>query len=301
MTKQNCQLVIRDSLGQITIHKLKDGDNFIGNDASSDIRLLSEPALGPRHILLVPRYEDCWVSGNSAAPLRSEDGAIVDGRFVPWGSRLQLGSTHFELQFGDLAAHSKRRSISGNRGRGAADTGRESGRAPGRVHPILLMLALCAAAFIGFTFLSGNESPAEVLPAETTELFLESPACKSGNPLHRAQAAETTALAKSERSVFDSQDGVVAVSLFEEAAACYRLAGQDALANASAKRATALRESLLGDYKRVRLRLERAIEAGDNQVARQQVAHLQDLLRHQKDSETSHSLRRLALRLSRKN
>lgn len=301
MSKQNCRIVIRDSLGQTTIHSLRDGENFIGNDDASDIRVLSEPALGPRHILLVPRAQDCWVAGNSAAPMRGENGSIVDGRFVPWGSRLQLGSTHFELQSGGVDPHRESRSISSNRGPGRADTGSESERAPGRVHPILLMLALCTFAFLGFTYLSGNEAPAEVLPAEQAEIFLPSPPCDNSNPLHRAQSAEMTAMAKSERSVFDSQDGVAAVSLYEEAAACYRLAGQDILADECAQRARVMRESLLGDYKRVRLRLERALEAGDNQVARQQVTRLQDLLRHQKDSATLHSLRRLALRLSRKN
>ena len=163
------------------------------------------------------------------------------------------------------------------------------------------MLILSTLAVVAQHLFTTASSSVAALPPGEPALFEENVACSSANSLHRAQRAEDAGRAKSESSVFDLQDGIVAAKLLAEAATCYRAAGQGARAEALGTEARTLREALLGEYKLIRLRLDRALAAGDSRVAEAQVSRLQQLLRHRQDSHLGLALRRLALRLARKN
>lgn len=294
-------IVIHDPQGQVNVHTLGEGESIVGSDPGADICIPSESELLPRHFLLTPQRKECWVSAYGGAPLRTETGEALQSGFVPWGTRLYIGRTQIELQTSKIAPQKRKSTGLGNQEQQPVDTGGELATRTG-VHPLLIMLVLGTIAFVAFGALSQATSSGTVLPPEEVELFSsEAMACTSANPGHRAELARDAAEAKSERSVFDLQDGVSAVSLYEEASACYRRAGDEARGTASLARASELREGLLTDYKRRRLRLERALAAGQEHVAAKEVRRLQELLRHQPNSATSLALRRLALRLARKN
>ena len=161
-----------------------------------------------------------------------------------------------------------------------------------------LLLLLCTLAFFSLQLVGDDSSSAASLPDKAPGLFETSYACTSQDPRYGAQEAEASALAKSERSVFDKQDGVSAVSLFAEAAACYRSAGERSKARAADNQAATLRASLNQEYQLLRLRLSHAIESGDTSRAQSQLRGLLALLRHRPEHGYVLALRRLTLRLS---
>ncbi len=290
----NYQLRITQSNGKSQVHALKEAELTIGSDASSDICLQGESKLLPRHILVAPQETQCWISTAKGAPLWDQEGQAVLGAFVPWGSRLTLGSCVFELQ--DLKTTEPDKLV-GNPTTPVTDKGGESTKAPS---PIIIMLLLCTFAYAALGFFEQPETMASGLPNEAPALFADEHGCTSKNAAHRAVTAEDEAFAKSERSVFVKQDGVSAVGLFAESEACFRDAGQVRDAEFVAARGQELRRELELEYKELRMRLSRALTKGDKAGASRQVKQLVALLRHQSNSSYVLSLRRLDLQLSKK-
>jgi hypothetical protein len=138
------------------------------------------------------------------------------------------------------------------------------------------------------------------LPGDIPVLFALEYKCTSSNSALRGRAAEQEALAKSERSVFEKQDGVSAVGLFAEAEACFRASGQTRDAEFVAARGQKLRSEFEIEYKLMRMRLARALSEGDKALASSQVNSLMALLHHRSESSYVLNLRRLQVQLSKK-
>jgi hypothetical protein len=88
------------------------------------------------------------------------------------------------------------------------------------------------------------------------------PPCPQGQPdsaLADANARLAIAMSKQERSPFRPEDGVAAVTLFEQVAACLRVAGHGEDAADAEARAKDLRRTTLDDLRVHRLRLQRAM------------------------------------------
>jgi hypothetical protein len=288
------RLRIIQSNGDTELHSLSEKEFTIGSDASSNICLVGESKLLPKHILVAPRDDSCWISTARGAPIWDQEGRAVEGAFVPWGSRLSLGSCVFELQAVEISGDDKSlRNVSS----APADKPGESSKAPS---PIIIMLLLCTLAYAALGFLGQPETMASKLPADPPELFDGEHSCSGKNAAHRARIAEDAAVAKSERAVFDKQDGVSAVELFATAEACYGTVQMTSDAKYVATRGKELREELNEEYKLLRMRLARALSEGDHALASSQLKQLLALLQHRSETDFVLSLRRLELQLSRK-
>lgn len=119
-------------------------------------------------------------------------------------------------------------------------------------------------------------------PAAVPDLWSKSEAtCPAASAAQaRALAAEKRIVAdgKRERHPFYVLDGVEAVGLYELSAACFRKAGEDALADEMVSTARQLRADVSHDYRVRRLRLERALATEDEEVAAREVVMLRTLV-----------------------
>lgn len=84
------------------------------------------------------------------------------------------------------------------------------------------------------------------------------------------------ATARRERRAFHVQDGVAAVPLFEEAAACFKTGGDPEGAKEAEDAATDLRAKVEEDYRTHRVRLEHAMSVKDWRTAQKEVRVLLD-------------------------
>lgn len=289
---------ITRSSGEQTMHPLVAPETTVGSDASADVRVVGEASILPQHILLAPRREQCWVSTAPGAPLWDKHGVAVEGAYVPWGTRLTVGHCALELveESGGVNMKSSRNSVAPE-----TDKASESdGPVKERIHPGFLMLLVVTLAFAVLRGLTFGASPTATGLTEAPALFEDGPLpCRGENPRHRASALEEQALAKSERSVFDLQDGIEAVALYLEAHRCYLESGQIAESEYVLFAGDALRATLEEQYDLLRLRLSRDLSANNQTSAQLQVRRLSELLRHKADTKYALALRRLSARLSK--
>lgn len=144
---------------------------------------------------------------------------------------------------------------------------------------VALALAVPLAAYVLF----GDELRArrEVVPEGAPDLFEAPVASCRQSAADEALAAAFDALVlargKRERSPFAVQDGVAAVPLFERAGVCFAQGGQGALAAESSAAAKELRARLADDYRVHRVRLEHAVDLGDDKAALREVRVLRSL------------------------
>lgn len=156
-------------------------------------------------------------------------------------------------------------------------------KAKGEAFSPLTWVALALAVPLAGYVLFGDELRArrEVVPEGAPELF-DAPvaACRQSaadEALSAAFDALSLARGKRERSPFAVQDGVAAVPLFERAGACFAQGGQAALAAEATGAAKDLRARLAEDYRVHRVRLEHAVELGDDKAALREVRVLRSL------------------------
>lgn len=295
----NYSIQITTSDGVAHHHVLSLPQTTVGTDAAATICLAGEPGIVAQHLLLAPREADCWVSTTPGAPLWDSRGQAVEGAYVPWGSRLTIGRCAFEL-LSAPAPKAKNLPIARNQVRSSPDTGGESVKPPGSpIHPGILMILIVTLGFGAMRFLprSGSATHAEL--ARAPALFDANVlGCTSANPAHRAELLEDEAHAKSERSVFDLQDGVAAVHLYAEAASCYRDSGKMTTSEEIASLGTSLRSSIEEEYELLRLRLSRNLAENNREGALTQVRRLSELLRHKANGPYALTLRRLSARLT---
>jgi hypothetical protein len=124
----------------------------------------------------------------------------------------------------------------------------------------------------------------------------------AGPALAYARERATLAEGKRERRPFQVRDGVVAVSLFEVASACYAAAGEAERAAATGRDAADLRARVQADYHAHQVRLEHAIFVGDRPTAAHEVKVLRAFTEGTAGAYTawlSNMDRRLQLELSK--
>lgn len=135
------------------------------------------------------------------------------------------------------------------------------------------LLAVFAAA--AYLLLMEKDNQLAPPPQKTPELFTgAAPKCKHSNATQAVGfAAEQLALAdgKRERMPFHASDGVAAVTHYQTAAACFRVAKEPEAAAEAEQAADSLKKSLQEDFRSRRLRLSHMIKVGDYEIARQDV------------------------------
>lgn len=143
----------------------------------------------------------------------------------------------------------------------------------------LLILLLGGAAALLALF----EEPSDIAPppAEAPELFQETKAtCQQKDPTRaHAMASELmdSAFGKQERMPFAAHEGVAAVDLYEQAAACFRTGGDGKRAKEAEEFAGGLRHTLVDDFRARRLRMKHMLAVKDYELVRKDVAVLQAL------------------------
>ena len=252
--------------GSCERHPLEGERITVGSDVSATITLVDSPELEPMHLLLSPREDGCWVSTAREPQCTTQySGKPFENGVVPWGSELDCGMLVFRLA------------------RAEAKEAKEAKRGRMRLYaPVVLLAALAFGAFI---MLRPQEpqGPGRAR-AEAPTLFGEQQSttkCRSAKreAAIRARDALSAADAKLDRYLFDPYDGVVAVSLYREAAACARLSGNKRAARDADNLGAGAAERVGSDYLFHRLRLERAIEAKNYRTALAEVSVVRSMLR----------------------
>jgi hypothetical protein len=147
---------------------------------------------------------------------------------------------------------------------------------------VYLLAALVAGAAVYVFTHRTSEPPTLTIPSDAPALWADAPQrCSESSPgtaLARAAELEVMANGKRERSPFFAREGIAAVPMYREAAACRRVAADDAAASVDDRDAASLAQRMQDEYKVARLRLERALASKNFDAANTQVKLLRDML-----------------------
>src|SRR5262249_26016397 len=148
-----------------------------------------------------------------------------------------------------------------------------------------LLIAIAAPLAIFVLLGDGQRDAVEQTPKEIPTLWgTAPPTCpQAAEDQARAFGRSKLVLAegKRERSPFRVQDGVLAVPLFELAAACFKVAHDQDSAAQAAEEALKLRRSLGEDYRAHQVRLEHVLRVDDLRTAQKEVRLLLAMLEGQ--------------------
>ena len=134
---------------------------------------------------------------------------------------------------------------------------------------VLAVIAVPLSLYIIFSDSDGGqvESSSTEVPKLWADPITFCPQSSKQQALALAHDQNVLAIARRERRPFHIQDGVKAVPLFETAAACFEVAGENALAKEASNASQSLRREVGEDYRTHRVRLEHAISVGDWRTA----------------------------------
>lgn len=245
---------------------------LIGSDAHCEIRLPREHCQ-PEVLLLEQRDSKLFCEVRSFAPPPTVNGQPFGGGPLPDGAIIGVGG----FQLAPRLASST----------GRAGDGDDASSKSNPAVTVAAVLLLIAAAGMFLSDLGAEEGLPEA-PAATA-LWSEKAAavsCEQSDASRaRALAVEQQLLAEGrrERAPFFSQDGVIAVGLFETSAACFSKSGDEAMAKQLSGAAADLREKLRSDFHVHQVRLERALATNAYDVARQEAQILLGFLRGKND------------------
>ena len=158
----------------------------------------------------------------------------------------------------------------------------DSSRRP--VSRATVVLATCVVA-LSIHLLTAEEPESERAEASAPEPpALWSKPARGCNARGKRAALElgrsrtNLASAAGARRAFSARDGVAAVLLYEEAAACFRVAGQPQAAGELQAVAAGLRSEVEEDFRTHCARLQHALDVEDWKTVRQQVRVLRDFI-----------------------
>jgi hypothetical protein len=265
---------------------------LVGSSPACQV-LIDRPEFAREHLLLSPRPDGCYIALARGAPTPvMYNGVPVERMVVPWGAELFVGSVKLLLRNRDEV--------------GAAD-GAVKTKKDEKPNPILLAAAVVGVAVLGYIMIGGDGGEGVSKPKGTPPTLFDSldRTCESPDP-DRARSAGNDyarrAAAKEERYPYRSQDGVEAVNLHANAAACLRVAGEAERSARELALATALKDTLERELLNHKFRLERAIELNRPDDGVVEVRLMINLLQHRQGDYISglHNLeRRLALQVDR--
>ena len=215
----------------------------LGKSGSAQISIPTARELELEHLLIAPRgKEGVWVSTSQGAmtPTHYKGKPFVNG-MVPWGSEFVIGSLRIRV------------------------TNKRETKGEQKVSPVLLVALVVVLVGGVFMLMSGDESS---LPSseglEPPELFTTAAECPTtGEPSANASSAEYRAHSRGDRMRYDPRDGVQAVMLYDEAAACYRQAGDSEKASEMERYRDEMKETVTAEYAARRLRLHHALQTED--------------------------------------
>lgn len=240
---------------------------LIGSGAHCDIRLPTDQA-SLEHVALQGSEGGVYVQALAFDPPPTVNGVPFTQGPLANGSVLAIGNVQITVSVTEAAATTQKK---------------KQETSPVTV---IALLGILVGAYL--TFFVEEEQPKEGPPREAPPLFAAPvTTCPQQGPreLLLALGRERLALAdtKRERRPFYIQDGIQAVPVYEQAAACFRLAGEQQAANEAAGAAEVLRRELDTDYRTHRVRLEHFLGVADFVAARREVRTLLQLTEGKQD------------------
>lgn len=236
----------------------------LGRAVDANIAIPDARELEAQHLLLRKQNDGCWVAVAQGA----QTPTLVSGKpfqsgVLPWGSEIQIGPFVVVL------------------------TGEDFSKKKADLGPWILGLVVLAAAFGGFVWLrAGGGGPSVKAPRAYPEIIPAPVTCSVPSAAEaRGKTAFDAALAKSDRFLFDPQDGIQAIALYTEAESCFTLARQEALAGKARREGQAMQTRVKDSFLAHRLAFERAVEPGQEnwEVASREIGQLYRFVEHTND------------------
>jgi len=229
---------------------------LVGSGAHCDVRLPVEHA-AVEHVELTAVEGRLHARARAFDPAPTLGGAPFVQSYVEPGVWIGIGPYQI------LATPVAEEATSADRRRGTAR------------RPFVAIVAVAATLLLAAGFSRRGTGADGRTPAEPPPLWTgpvtSCPQTGTGSALAFARERATLAEGKRERRPFQVRDGVVAVSLFEVASACYVAAGEAERAAATSRDAGELRARVQADYHAHQVRLEHAIFVGDRPTAAHEV------------------------------
>jgi hypothetical protein len=152
-----------------------------------------------------------------------------------------------------------------------------------RVSSLAIVFAIVFLPVIAWAALrSQREAPIGPAPKNVPALFGETAkSCIAPTPAQAevlSRRLRARAVLLREQSPFDAADGIAAVEHFEKAVVCFRAANLPKEADEAAASAQTLRQDLTSAYAARRVKLEHALDVGDNETALREARVLGKLL-----------------------
>lgn len=245
----------------------------VGSGSHCEIRLEPEHA-AVEQLRVNVRAGGVFAEARTFEPPTLLNGAVfVQGRLLP-DSVLKVGGVTIRV---DVV---ERHALGGHRSGSAAASRRALYAIAGTGIPIAILLVGMGA---------GAASPSLDVPAQALWSGDEDFSCPEKEPsLAAARAGELSAHAESgrERSAFAPEDGVAAVELYAQAAACYTLASVNGRAQQARADETALRRELAARFHVHQVRLERALSTQRFEAAKLEVRTLLSFVHRRSDAYT---------------
>jgi len=243
----------------------------VGSGSHCEIRLEPEDA----------SVEQLWVNARAGGvfaearcldpPILLNGSAFVQGRLLP-DSVLKLGRVEISV---DVV---ERHSLKGNR----SGTTNASRRALYALAGVGIPLSILLLGLRTGTTRQDFDIPTQTLWSENESARCPDPDRSSAAA--RANDLSSQAESGRERTAFSPEDGVKAVELYAQAAACYALAGAGARADQASLEAKTLRHELSARFHVHQVRLERALSNQHYDRAKLEVRALLSFVRRRRDA-----------------
>ena len=237
------------------------GSILIGRGAHCDIRL-PDGVCALEHVAVEVASGTLRVLSRAFTPAATLNGETFSEANVRGDALLRIGAVAIQLSLAEAA---------GERLASKPDSGSIVLRAVG------VVAALCLGAMLFFR----ATRRVETVPTRVPELWNDARVtCPMSTPGQaRAFAVDKRIIAdgKRERHPFYASDGVDAVGMYRLSAACFEKAGDAASASELEAAARQLRADVNDDFRVRRLRLERALQTHQNDVAVRELRMLRTL------------------------
>jgi hypothetical protein len=211
----------------------------LGKSGTAGISIPTANELELEHLLIAPRgKEGCWISTSQGAltPTLMKGKPFTSG-MAPWGSELVIGRLRIRVT---------------NKRASAKKEGDQ------QVSPVIILAAVAVLGGAAWMMLKGGgQSLPSAEGLEPPPLLTEIPSTCPANG--DARDLEYRAHSRGDRFRYDLRDGVEAVKLYAQAAACYRGAGDATRAAEMERQRDEMKETMDADYAARRLRLHHAL------------------------------------------
>lgn len=251
---------------------LVDSDRvLIGSGAHCEIRLPGDQA-ATEHVLITFLGGNVYAQARALQPPPMLNGAPFTEAPLPPNSVLQIGRSEITVSIVEIADQASLK---------------KGGGEP--TSPLTYVLGL---VIIGLLVVLGlyNPQPDDVTsgrPEQVPPLWdaaaATCPQQAKDQALGMAYSRRVVAEGKRERSPFDVRDGVAAVPLFQQAAACYQVAGEAENGKEMQASAEKMKKQLEEDYRAHQMRLTHSLDVKDLRTAQKEVKTLLAMLQGKND------------------